>query len=245
MTKFVYRNKQTIQQKSGNEQGGVTVAEETEIVAQGVAVYGFPVAVYKGRHQQQQSTLRLVEIGNHYLYDVVPVTRRNYDLSACLEHIQMMTVQVIQYLLESLDRCHCRIGLVRSPLLDMHIILSSIGMGTQIDANIVEALQSADRCGTHSNGLAAVSNQLLNGGALYGNELGMHFMPAYLLRFDRTESTRTHMQSQFLTVNAMCIKVLKHTLRKMKSCSRSRHATLYLGINRLISSLVALLRLPI
>lgn len=88
MTKFVYRNKQTIQQKSGNEQRGVTVAEETETVAQGIAVDGFPVAVYKCRHKQQQSTLRLVEIGNHHLYDVVPVTRCNYDLGAGLEHIQ-------------------------------------------------------------------------------------------------------------------------------------------------------------
>ena len=36
-----------------NEQGGVTVAEETETVAQGIAVDGFPVAVYKGRYKQQ------------------------------------------------------------------------------------------------------------------------------------------------------------------------------------------------
>ena len=52
MTKFVYRNKQTMQQKSGNEQGGVTVAQEPETIVQGVAVYFFPVALYKGRHQQ-------------------------------------------------------------------------------------------------------------------------------------------------------------------------------------------------
>ena len=71
-----------------NEQGGVTVAEETETVTQGIAVDGFPVAVYKGRYQQQQGALGLMEIRDHHLDDVVLVTRSNYDLSAGLEHIQ-------------------------------------------------------------------------------------------------------------------------------------------------------------
>ena len=100
---FIAINKQC-NKKSGDEQGGVAVTEETETVVQGVAIDLFPVAVYKGRYKQQQSTLRLVEIGNHHLDDVVPVTRRNYDLGAGLEHIQMMTVQVIQNKLECLDR---------------------------------------------------------------------------------------------------------------------------------------------
>ena len=71
-----------------NEQGGVTVAEETETVTQGIAVDGFPVAVYKGRYQQQQGALGLMEIRDHHLDDVVLVTRRNYDLGAGLEHFQ-------------------------------------------------------------------------------------------------------------------------------------------------------------
>ena len=42
------RDIRSISQLLRNEQGGVAVTKETETVTQGVAVYGFPVAVYKG-----------------------------------------------------------------------------------------------------------------------------------------------------------------------------------------------------
>ncbi len=82
------RDIRSIRQLSRNEQGGVTVAEETEIVAQGVTVDGFPVAVYKGRYKQQQRALRLMEVCDHHLHNMALLTRSNDYLGACLKHIQ-------------------------------------------------------------------------------------------------------------------------------------------------------------
>ena len=83
----------------GNQQGGITVAQETEIVFQGVIVDGFPVAVYKGGNQEQKGALGLVEVGYHHFDYVVMVAGGNDDLGAGFEHIQMMAVKVIQYIL--------------------------------------------------------------------------------------------------------------------------------------------------
>ena len=82
---------------SRNQQGGVSVTEKTETVRKGVAVYPFPVTVYKGRNQQEQSAPGLMEISYHHLDDVVFVARSYYYLCACLEYIQMMAVKIIQY----------------------------------------------------------------------------------------------------------------------------------------------------
>ena len=95
-------------------------------MAQGVAVDGFPVTFYKGRYKQQQGALRLMEVGNHHLNDVVLVARSNDYLGAGLEDIQAVTVQVIQDMLQGFNRAHCGSGLIRSPLIYVHLILSSI-----------------------------------------------------------------------------------------------------------------------
>ena len=90
------------QNVSGNKEGGISVTQEPKIIVKSVAVDLFPISVYKGRYQQEQGALGLVEIGYHHLHDVVLVARSYDDLGACLEHIKMMTVQVIQYILKRL-----------------------------------------------------------------------------------------------------------------------------------------------
>ena len=69
-------------------------------MTQGVAVDDLPVTVYKGRHKQQQCALRLMEVGDHHLNDVVLVARSNDYLGAGLEDIQAVAVQVIQDMLQ-------------------------------------------------------------------------------------------------------------------------------------------------
>ena len=66
--------------ESGNKQGGVTVTKETEIVAQCVTVDGFPVTIHKGRHQQKQGALGLMEISHQHLHNMVIVPWGNDNL---------------------------------------------------------------------------------------------------------------------------------------------------------------------
>ena len=86
------------------QQAAVAVAEETEVVGEGVVVYASPVAMDEGGDEQEQGALRLVEVGYHHFYYVVSVARCYYDLGTGLEHIKMMTVQIIQDILEGLYR---------------------------------------------------------------------------------------------------------------------------------------------
>ena len=51
-----------------NEQRAVAIAEETEVVRQGIVVDSAPIAVHKRTHKQEQRALRLVEIGHQRLH---------------------------------------------------------------------------------------------------------------------------------------------------------------------------------
>ena len=42
---------------------------------EGIVVNGAPITLYKGRYQQNQGTLRLVEIGNQFIYNAEAETR--------------------------------------------------------------------------------------------------------------------------------------------------------------------------
>ena len=83
------------------EQLGVAVAQEAEIVCQGVVIHAAPpVLAHKGRHEQQQCRLRLVEVGNHAVHDAVLEARGNHQLGAAHVGVGMVAVQVIDDVLK-------------------------------------------------------------------------------------------------------------------------------------------------
>ena len=63
----------------------------------------------------------------------------------------------------------------------------------------------------------------------------VHLMSFNTFAFHGLESSRTDMKCQFLSLNTSTINGFQHARSKMQACCRSRHATLYFGINRLIS----------
>ena len=81
---------------SGDEEGGVTVAEETEIVGEGVVVDFAPVAVDEGTHEEEERGLGLVEIGDEGLHDFVVVAGSDDDLSGTVEDGEVVTVHPIE-----------------------------------------------------------------------------------------------------------------------------------------------------
>ena len=85
------------------KQGGIAVTQEPEVVSEGVIIDGLPVTVYECRHKQKQCALGLVEVGYHHFHYVILVTRSNDDLGTGFEHVKIMSVQIIQYILEGLD----------------------------------------------------------------------------------------------------------------------------------------------
>ena len=73
---------------SGDEQGGVAIAEETEVVSQGVVVDLVPVATHEGTHEEQERGLWLVEVGDEHTDDLIVVARTDDDLGAGVEDFE-------------------------------------------------------------------------------------------------------------------------------------------------------------
>lgn len=64
----------------GHQQRTIAVAQESEVMAEGIVVYFAPVAFDEGRHEQQQCALGLVEVGDDTLHDVERIARCYHDL---------------------------------------------------------------------------------------------------------------------------------------------------------------------
>ena len=64
----------------GYQQRTIAVAQESEVMAEGIVVYLAPVAFDEGRHEQQQCALGLVKVGDDTLHDVERIARCYHDL---------------------------------------------------------------------------------------------------------------------------------------------------------------------
>ena len=68
-----------------HKQRTVPVAQETEVVTKGVIINLAPVTFDKSRHEQQQCTLGLVEIGDDTLHNMERVAWRYHNLRIGVE----------------------------------------------------------------------------------------------------------------------------------------------------------------
>ena len=90
-----------------------------------------------------------------------------------------------------------------------------------------------------------MGQQSFDGVAMHGNVFGVHVVPADVLALDGAEGAGSHVQRHLFAFDATGVDVVEDTLREVQSCCRSRYGALYLGIDRLVGSLVALLRLAV
>ena len=87
-----------------------------------------PIALNKGRHEQQQCALGLMEIGHDALHDVECIAWCYHYLSVGVQRQQVVTIKVVKYLLQCLE-CGETIVLllIRHPLSHAQLLLCSIG----------------------------------------------------------------------------------------------------------------------
>ena len=71
---------------------------------------------YKSRYQEDERALRLVEIGDHFVYKAELEARDNDDAGACGERIPPLPVQVVHNGLQGLLRGVGIVPLIGSPL---------------------------------------------------------------------------------------------------------------------------------
>ena len=90
--------------ESGDKEAAVTVAEEAEVVVKGVAVDVAPAfTAHKGRHEQKERGLRLVEIGNHAAHDMVVIPRGDDYLRGGVEGIEVVAIHLAE---DGTERIH-------------------------------------------------------------------------------------------------------------------------------------------
>ena len=92
-------------------------------MTQCIIVYLFPVALHKSRNEQQEGALRLVEVGDNLLHDLVFITRGDDDLCAGVQGFHAVAVQVIENFLQGFHGCQGRMRFVWHPLLDVQFFL--------------------------------------------------------------------------------------------------------------------------
>ena len=97
------------------QQGGIAVAEEAEVVSEGVVVDLVPVALDEGADEKEQRGLGLVEVGYQHLYDLVVVAGGDDDLGATMQYLQTMSIHPDSQGLQCFN-CACCITLGTVPL---------------------------------------------------------------------------------------------------------------------------------
>ena len=80
---------------SRDEQRRVAVAEKSEIVGKGIVVHPSPVAMQECAHEKEERGLRLVEIRDEHLDDVIPIAWHDDDLCGGMERGELMGIEPI------------------------------------------------------------------------------------------------------------------------------------------------------
>ena len=102
-----------------DEQRTVAVAEEAEVVGEGVVVDAVPVVADEGAHQEEQGALRLVEVRYHAADDVILVARGDDDLRRGVQHLLAPLVHVAEQSSEGIRRGEGVVVFVGHPLRDV------------------------------------------------------------------------------------------------------------------------------
>ena len=210
-----------------------------------------PIALEESTHQEQERTLRLMEIGDQHLHNLILIAWSNDNLRAGMESLQAVAVQIIDDCLDSLHRSDSiyQIAifrkLVRIPLFYVQIVFISLRMLQQMNTHVIEALDGTDTGGSYGNDPALVLDEFFQTAAMNNNVFRMHLMTFDFKTLHRFECAGSYMQGYFFAVDSMRIKILENRIGKVKSGSWSSHTSLDFRINRLIGGLVALLSLAV
>ena len=231
----------------GDEQGGIAVAEETEVVRQSVVIDLAPVATHKGTHEEQERGLGLVEVRDKHTDDFVVVAWADDDLGAGVEDFEMMGIHPVS---ESLQRAlGITLGtvpiVIRLPLGDVELVFGEVRIGEDFEAHIVEAFKGAHTGGTDGNSLTIVVEEFGDGLTTHTDVFRVHLVALHLLTLDGLERTGSHVEGQLFALDAVSIQISQHLWGEVKASRWGCHTAFDLRIDGLVGGLVAILRFTI
>ena len=78
-------------------------------MSQSIVVHFLPVAMEEGTDEEEKSTLRLMEIGDKHLHNLILIAGGNDDLRAGVQSLQTIAVEIVDdglYRLRRLNGIH-------------------------------------------------------------------------------------------------------------------------------------------
>ena len=189
-----------------------------------------------------------MEVGDHCLDDAVVVARGDDDLRAGVQRLHAVAIQVGD---DGLQGIGGRDGggfgrhFVGLPLPDVQFLFGGVGTIQQGDADVVEALQCAHGGGAHGDGASFMGYQPFQRVARHGDVLRVHLVPFNLFAFHGFEGAGTHVQRQFFQLHALLAQSVEHARGEVQPGGGGGYRPFYLGVDRLVGLLVALLRLAV
>ena len=224
------------------EYGRVAIAEEAEVVGEGLVVYGSRLPIVKGSDKLVVGRLRLVVFGYDGLDDVERLARCDDNLCGGMEGGETLLREVVEHCSQGFECGELPGGLgifVGHPLRHMKFFgaqFAPFGLGAvQQHPDIVKALKRPDTGGAYSDAMPPMGHQSLNEGARHGNPLGVHRVAGDVFAFHRFERSGSDVEGQFVQFDAFVLQGLEDRRCEVQSGSGSSHRTFDFGVDRLIT----------
>ena len=225
--------------RSGHEEAAVAVAEETELVVEGVAVAFFPGIAYECGDQQEQGAFGLVEIGDEAVDDVVSVAGCYHQLGVAVQMVGVVPLHPVKYVAVGFGGGDVEaFEAVGVPLVYVHGV--ETGVLAKLHSEPIDRLDGAHGGGADGDdGMADMGKDVLDVLPRDFDLLDVHFVFADGVGVDGFEGAGTDMEGDEVGGNAAGFEAVEHFGGEVKSGSGCGHRALVQSIDGLVAFVVA------
>lgn len=220
---------------SGDEERGVAVAEETVVGCEGVVVDAVPVVADECPDEEEEGAVRLVEIGDESLDDLVGVAGLNHDLRLAVELVGLGVVEVAYDGVESIGDGVGGREIVGIPLPET---VGNVLTLKEFDSEPVEAFERSDGCCADGNDGRLVGCEAGEDVASDDDVLGVHDMVFDLLSLYGLESASADVEGYGEDVVAVGLDVGENLGGEVESSRGSCYGAFVLAVDGLVARLV-------
>ena len=230
---------------SAHQHRRVAVAQEAEVVGQGVVVDLAPPLARIGRDEQQQRRFGLVEVGDDVAHDAEAVVeRRDHDLRGGFQPVEAVCVQPPQQVVQRLGARVVGREVVGFPLSHR---LPAAGVASRADApgEGRERFEGAHRRGAHGRNRAPLGPEGRQRVAPHLEVLGVHGMACGVALLDGQEGAGAHVERDLLEPEAPGAHRLDQLGREVQPRGRCRDRAFVARVDGLVARVVDLLALAV
>ena len=121
----------------GNQERGIAIAQEAEVVRQGIVVNLVPIALDKGTHEQQQCRLRLMEVGDQHLHNLIVIARSNDNLRTRMQYLKTADIHPCGQTSQCLNSRNITRVVIGFPLTYVKLFFRQISIPHHLHSHII------------------------------------------------------------------------------------------------------------